>query len=134
MPQSASQARSRPEPTPSTWSALKLLVSGLAITTMVACERAPSLDLLPSQVGVEPGPEYRVALDSSRAFTRRAMARMYMPGVSVAVGQDGEIVWSEGFGWSDLSRKTPVMPLSLYPAGSISKSMTSVAVGVLLER
>jgi CubicO group peptidase (beta-lactamase class C family) len=59
---------------------------------------------------------------------------MNLPGVSVAVGVDGEIIWSEGFGWSDLSLKDPATPASLYPAGSISKSMTSVAAGILHDR
>lgn len=103
--------------------------------TLVACEKpAPLADEIPSQVLIEPGPEYRVALDSARAVARRAILRMYIPGVSVAVGRDGEVIWSEAFGWSDLTRKTPATPLTVYPAGSISKSMTSVAVGVLLER
>jgi len=116
------------------WRALTVLSLVLVITAIAACEKPPPLEDIPSRVLVEPGPEYRVALDSARQVARRSIGRMYIPGVSIAVGVDGEIIWSEGFGWSDLSQKTPATPMTVYPAGSISKSMTSVAVGVLLER
>lgn len=111
------------------WCILALMV-GLS-----ACEQpAPPEDEIPAVVLIEPGPEYAEALDSSRTVIRRAIQRMYLPGVSVAVGQNGGIIWSEGFGWDDLSQRTPATPESLYPAGSISKSMTSAGIGVLVER
>ena len=92
--------------------------------TLVACEKpAPLAEEIPSRVLIGPGPEYRVALDSARAVARRAILRMHVQGVSVAVGRDGDIIWSEGFGWSDLTLKTLATPLTVYPAGSISKSI-----------
>ena len=101
---------------------------------MAACEGHPPLESIPSSIGIEPGPEYAVALDSARTVARRAISRMNMPGVSVAVGVGGEVIWTEGFGWSDLTEKSVVTPADIYPAGSISKSMTAVGAGVLSDR
>jgi CubicO group peptidase (beta-lactamase class C family) len=56
-----------------------------------------------------------------------------LPGVSVAVGVDGEIVWAEGFGWADLERREPVTPHLRFRIGTASTALTSAAVGLLLE-
>jgi serine beta-lactamase-like protein LACTB len=56
-----------------------------------------------------------------------------IPGIAVAVARDGRIVWSEGFGWADLEQRVPVTPATEFRIGSISKSLTSAAVGLLVE-
>jgi CubicO group peptidase (beta-lactamase class C family) len=62
------------------------------------------------------------------------MAAMHLPSVSVAVGRAGEVVWAEAFGWADLSRQATATTETLYPVGSISKSLTATAAGILHER
>jgi serine beta-lactamase-like protein LACTB, mitochondrial len=57
-----------------------------------------------------------------------------VPGVSVAVVQDGQPVWSAGFGMSDLEDSAPATSFTLYRLGSISKSITAVAILQLYER
>src|SRR4030081_3672000 len=57
-----------------------------------------------------------------------------VPGVSVAVVQNGQPVWSAGFGMSDLEDSAPATSLTLYRLGSISKSITAVAILQLYER
>ena len=57
-----------------------------------------------------------------------------VPGVSVAVVQDGQPVLSAGFGMSDLEDSTPATSFTLYRLGSISKSITAVAILQLYER
>ncbi len=56
------------------------------------------------------------------------------PGLSVAVVQNGEFVWSGGFGMADLESSVPATSQTLYRIGSISKSITATAAMVLLER
>ncbi len=56
-----------------------------------------------------------------------------IPGLAIAVARDGRIVWSEGFGWADLEQQVPVTPATEFRVGSISKSLTSAAVGLLVE-
>jgi len=56
-------------------------------------------------------------------------------GVSVSIGLKNKIIWSEGFGYSDLEQRVIVTPSkSLFRIGSISKPITSIAIGLLYER
>jgi CubicO group peptidase (beta-lactamase class C family) len=56
-----------------------------------------------------------------------------VPGISAAVVQDGKGVWSEGFGVADMENFVPATPSTLYRLGSISKSITAVAIMQLWE-
>ena len=56
------------------------------------------------------------------------------PGISAAVVQDGEFVWSAGFGMADLENSVPATSETLYRLGSISKPITSTAAMKLWER
>ena len=89
---------------------------------------------IPSVEGVTAAPEYAEAVDSARAYARRQIKEAYMAGASIAVGKGGEVVWSEAFGWADLSHQQQATPETLYPVGSISKAMTAAAAGVLWEQ
>ena len=55
------------------------------------------------------------------------------PSISAAVVQDGEFVWSAGFGMADLENAVPAKPQSVYRIGSISKSLTATAAMELWE-
>jgi serine beta-lactamase-like protein LACTB, mitochondrial len=57
-----------------------------------------------------------------------------VPGISAAVVQNGEPVWSEGFGVADLENYSPATSSTLYRLGSISKPITAVAVLQLWEQ
>jgi len=56
------------------------------------------------------------------------IAHRDVPGLSIAVVYDQEIVWSKGYGYSDLATKTPATPATVYRIGSISKLFTSTAI------
>lgn len=55
------------------------------------------------------------------------------PGASVAVAQDGKIVFSMGFGFAELDNLVPATSSTVYNIGSVSKVMTGVAVMQLVE-
>ncbi len=57
-----------------------------------------------------------------------------VPSMAVAVVRDGGIVWEEAFGWADVERRIPATPTSVYPLGSLSKSITAMGIMVLVER
>jgi CubicO group peptidase (beta-lactamase class C family) len=64
----------------------------------------------------------------------RALREGRWPGLAVAVAVDGELVWSQGFGYADVERRRPVDPRrSQFRIGSISKSLTAAGLGVLLD-
>jgi CubicO group peptidase (beta-lactamase class C family) len=61
------------------------------------------------------------------------MEEQGIPGLSIAVGVGGEVLWAEGFGWADLENRVPVWPATKFRIASISKSLTAGAIGKLLE-
>ena len=63
----------------------------------------------------------------------RSVAEQNLPGLSVAVGIDGDIVWAEGFGFADLKTSVPVTPDHRFRIGTASTVLTSAAAGLLLE-
>ncbi len=77
---------------------------------------------------------FAAAMDASRAAVKDMMERSGVPGVSVAVVVDGEIVWSEGFGFADLEHRVPVTPQAKFGIGSISKSFTTAVFARLVQR
>jgi CubicO group peptidase (beta-lactamase class C family) len=56
-----------------------------------------------------------------------------LPGISVAIVKDQEILWSRGYGQSDLQNKVTTTPGTIYSICSISKLFTSVAIMQLYE-
>jgi len=73
----------------------------------------------------------RAQLESAVA---KFMAESSAPGVSVAVVEGGEYVWSEGFGMADLENFVPATPQTLYRLASISKPLTATGAMELWER
>lgn len=81
-----------------------------------------------------PPEKWTGAVEQARQIVRASAAEQNLPGVSVAVGAGGELVWSEGFGWANLDSRVPVTPDTRFRIGTASKVLTSAAVGLLLER
>src|SRR5215813_531448 len=61
------------------------------------------------------------------------MARYKVPGVSVAFFENGKIVWTRGYGFANIEKKTPVTADTLFQAASISKPVASLAALHLVE-
>jgi len=77
---------------------------------------------------------YASPVEDSRRFARTLTATDNLPGLSVAVALNGEIVWAEGFGWSDVENQTPLTPLTRFRLGALSKPVTAVAAALLHDR
>ena len=97
---------------------------------VIAVLAALSVLNLPAQQG-KLDEQKRIQLESAVA---RFMAAGSIPGISVAVVEKGEYVWSEGFGMADLENFVPATPQTLYRLASISKSLTATAAMELWER
>lgn len=78
-------------------------------------------------------PALTEAIGKARAIIEKFIAPK-APGVSVAVGIDGKIVWSQGFGYADREKQIPVTPASRFRVGSIAKSITAAGLILLVER
>jgi len=61
------------------------------------------------------------------------MQQKKVPGLTVAVSIKNQVVWTRGFGYSDLATKEPMRPNTLMRIASISKPITTTAIGVLVE-
>src|SRR6202162_789829 len=68
------------------------------------------------------------------AAVSKFMASTHVPGMSVAVVENGEYEWAQGFGFADLENNVPATEHTLYRLASISKSLTATAAMQLFER
>jgi serine beta-lactamase-like protein LACTB len=91
----------------------------------------------PAAVPFTPGvhaERYAAAIDESRRLAHALVLQDNLPGFSVAVARDGEIVWTEGVGWADVEDRKPVTPQTQFRLGSVSKTLTAAAIALLYER
>ena len=56
------------------------------------------------------------------------------PGLSVAVGANGRLVWSQSCGFADRGRRRAVLRTTQFRVGSVSKTLTAATVARLRER
>lgn len=61
------------------------------------------------------------------------MAQSHVPGISIAVIDNGQIAWARGFGIKEAGRTDPVTTSTLFEAQSISKAVTATATLVLVN-
>lgn len=87
----------------------------------------------PNLAGIEPksfGDHERQALGD---FIRAAMKQLRIPGVAVAVVQNGETVYAEGFGVRKANGSEPVTPSTRFMIGSTTKPLTTLMMAKLVD-
>ena len=94
----------------------------------------PDPQAVASVIGSAPLPRWAGAVAQGRQLARAGLTQQNVPGLSVAVGVAGEIVWAEGFGWANLESRVPVTPRMRFRIGHVSKALTSAGVGLLREQ
>jgi serine beta-lactamase-like protein LACTB, mitochondrial len=62
------------------------------------------------------------------------MQKNGVPGVAVAIAQQGRIIYARGFGYADVENKVPFTAQTVSRIGSISKTFTALAVMQLVEQ
>ena len=67
-------------------------------------------------------------------FIMEKMSENRMPGISIALIKDCEVVYSRGFGFRNLKNGAPATPRTVYGIGSITKSFTALAIMQLVEK
>ena len=126
-----------------TWIALIVVGLGLvpvALLGLFAYMFATAKSLHPdpqavqSVIATDPSRQWAEAVERGRQIMRTSLNEQNLPGLSVAVGVGGDIVWAEGFGWADLENQVPVRPDTRLRIGTASKVLTSAAIGLLLEK
>jgi hypothetical protein len=86
---------------------------------------------VPSVSKSAPTRQSAAAVDRARPMVRAAILEQNLPGVSIAVGLGGEIVWAEGFGWRDVKTRTPVTPDTRFNIGTAASVVTPAAIASL---
>ena len=56
------------------------------------------------------------------------------PGMSAALGIDGELVWAGSVGWADIEKGIPVSNETQFRVGSTSKAITATGLARLLDK
>ena len=77
--------------------------------------------------------EVSAQADSFDALVDQELAKKEVPGLSVAVLHDGEVIYMKGVGYADVKKKTPVSPSTRFMIGSMSKQFTAMGVLILVE-
>lgn len=67
------------------------------------------------------------------AYVRAEMQKRKIPGVSVAVVQDGKVVLARGYGLANLENEVPARPDTVYQLASVTKQFTAAAILLLAE-
>lgn len=122
------------------WARRTLLVAGipaaacaayfLHAATISAPLFAHAADV-PSASDPAPAASWIAAADRARLLVRAAIVDQNLPGVSIAVGVNGTVVWAEGFGWRDVVTHAPVTPATRFNIGSASSVVSGAEMGSL---
>jgi hypothetical protein len=123
------------------WAARSALAVGVVIAAfaafithavVAAAPLFPQSQEVPSVAGPAPAPQHKAAVTRARELIRAGVLEQNLPGVSVAVGANRSLVWSEGFGWRDVDTQTPVTPRTRFnigtAAGAVSAAVTSLGL------
>ena len=104
-----------------------------AYMSLTATPLHPDVQKVSAVSRMSPASAWAHAVEKGRQIARANLTDQNLPGLSVAVGVNGEIVWAEAFGWADLSNREPVTPETRFRVGDASRVLTSAAVGLLLD-
>jgi CubicO group peptidase (beta-lactamase class C family) len=80
------------------------------------------------QTPLAQNPEVEAGIRLLEAWVASRMAYRGLPGLSLGIVHDQELVWARGFGQADVDRQVPAAPDTIYRIASISKLFTSTAI------
>ena len=73
-------------------------------------------------------------IDSIENIITREMANQHIPGLSIAISIDTNIVWKNAYGMSDIENSVPMTTNTKLRTASIGKPMTATAIMQLYEK
>lgn len=104
-------------------------VSLLAALVLIGCAatRPAASAASPAVAGDARVERFRQQVESNRE-------RLGIPGLSVAVIENGQLLWTEGFGYADVENRVPVAPDTLFHLASVTKTFTAILTLQLVEQ
>ncbi len=95
------------------------LVASLVLATLVSASNDSHLEQRLEKLAV--------TLESARK-------EAHVPGMSIAIVKDDQVVWARGFGLADVAQKRPADEGTVYAIGSTTKAFTATLVGMLVDQ
>lgn len=86
-----------------------------------------------SNAGAAAAPAAKPTLDGLDDFINQTMKDWKVPGLALAVIQDGKVTLLKGYGLRDMEKQLPVTPDTLFAIGSITKSFTVTTLGMEVD-
>jgi serine beta-lactamase-like protein LACTB len=111
-----------------------IVTGATSLSAALAIPRSPGLPpqtAEATQVGAATGPLSRLPAARAEAIEvvlTNEMARQGIPGLSLAIGHDGDLVFANGYGFADVENFVAAKADTVYRLASISKTMTAVVV------
>lgn len=78
--------------------------------------------------------DYAAVAQMLDRFIAHEMADKDLSALSIALVDDQQTVWAQGFGWANPGNKTPATAQTVYRVGSVSKLFTDIAIMQLVEQ
>src|SRR5512135_2587780 len=95
----------------------------LAVVLLLGMAWTPA----PPPPAASPADGIAAIIEKYRQEIPQRMQQEAIPGLAIAIMDDQEILWIEGFGYTDWDKRTPVTPDTLFSIQSMSKSFTATA-------
>jgi len=99
----------------------------LVLLLALACLPARAADVAPRS-------DYVAVSKALEPLIQHELAGKQLPAISIALVDDQQIVWAQGFGYADPGAKVPATANTVYRAGSVSKLFTDIGVMQLVEQ
>ncbi|MGK0220144.1 MAG: CubicO group peptidase (beta-lactamase class C family) [Planctomycetota bacterium] len=94
------------------------LSAGLALSAVAAAQVKPTLEQ---------------RLDKLAVSLEWAREKVHIPGMSIAIVKDDEVIWARGFGLADVEGELAADAETVYGVGSTTKAFTAALAGMLVD-
>ena len=78
--------------------------------------------------------DYAAIVQTLKPFIEREMAEKGLPALSIAIVDDQQVVWAQGFGTADPHAAKAATAQTVYRIGSVSKLFTDIGIMQMVER
>ena len=88
----------------------------------------------PSRPTAFPNNDWTYLQEYLRWSIRRGLNKTGTPALSIALVDDRQIIWAEGFGYADRDQRTAATPETVYQIGSITKLLSAMVIMQLVQQ
>ncbi len=113
--------------------ALALLVATSGVAPVFAQSQSTPFASATPGARLEPQAFNDEQLAELEAYIAAMLEKTSIPGAAVAMVQDGQVIYQNGFGVRALGQPEPVTPETLMMIGSVTKSMTATMAAALVD-